>query len=198
MANALYPIIEDVAPLENILNQYKIDFEKQWLAMMQSKLGLFMSDDQDIELIQNLEDNLHLVETDMTIFFRKLSDFTNEKQGLQLIEKAFYTPSKISSEVKNQWILWFEKYSLRLHKERISSKDRKAKMDAKNPKYILRNYMSQMAIEEAEKGDYSLIEELYQLIKKPYDEQIDQEKWFVKRPEWARNKVGCSMLSCSS
>ena len=198
LANALYPIIEDVAPLENILNQYKIDFEKQWLAMMQSKLGLFMSDDQDIELIQNLEDNLHLVETDMTIFFRKLSDFTNEKQGLQLIEKAFYTPSKISSEVKNQWILWFEKYSLRLHKERISSKDRKAKMDAKNPKYILRNYMSQMAIEEAEKGDYSLIEELYQLIKKPYDEQIDQEKWFVKRPEWARNKVGCSMLSCSS
>lgn len=58
--------------------------------------------------------------------------------------------------------------------------------------------MSQMAIEEAEKGNYTLIEELYQLIKKPYSEQVAQEKWFVKRPEWARNKVGCSMLSCSS
>ena len=86
----------------------------------------------------------------------------------------------------------------RLNKEGISSKKRKANMDAKNPKYILRNYMSQMAIEEAEKGNYSLIEELYQLIKRPYDEQSGQEKWFAKRPEWARNKVGCSMLSCSS
>jgi uncharacterized protein YdiU (UPF0061 family) len=85
-----------------------------------------------------------------------------------------------------------------LNKEGISSKKRKAIMDAKNPKYILRNYMSQMAIEEAEKGNYSLIEELYQLIKRPYDEQSGQEKWFAKRPEWARNKVGCSMLSCSS
>ena len=198
LANALYPIIEEAAPLENILNQYKIDFEKKSLAMMKSKLGLFLEDDHDVELIQNLEENLQLVETDMTIFFRKLSDFTNEKQGFQVIEKAFYSPSEISKEVKNQWNIWFDKYSDRLNKEGLSSKKRKAIMNAKNPKYILRNYMSQMAIEEAEKGNYSLIEELYQLIKRPYDEQLGQEKWFAKRPEWARNKVGCSMLSCSS
>ena len=166
--------------------------------MMKSKLGLFMEEDQDVELIQNLEENLHLVETDMTIFFRKLSDFTNEKQGLQVIEEAFYNPSEISNDVKNQWSLWFEKYALRLDREHLSPKDRKVKMNAINPKYILRNYMSQMAIEEAEKGNYTLIEELYQLIKKQYGEQVAQEKWFVKRPEWARNKVGCSMLSCSS
>ena len=198
LANALYPIIEEAAPLESILNQYKIDFEKKSLAMMKSKLGLFLEDDHDVELIQNLEENLQLVETDMTIFFRKLSDFTNEKEGFQLIKEAFYSPSEISKEVKNQWNLWFDKYSDRLNKEGISSKKRKALMNAKNPKYILRNYMSQMAIEEAEKGNYTLIEELYQLIKRPYDEQLDQEKWFAKRPEWARNKVGCSMLSCSS
>jgi uncharacterized protein YdiU (UPF0061 family) len=58
--------------------------------------------------------------------------------------------------------------------------------------------MSQLAIDAADKGDYSLIDELYQLLKKPYTEQPDNEKWFAKRPEWARNKVGCSMLSCSS
>jgi uncharacterized protein YdiU (UPF0061 family) len=58
--------------------------------------------------------------------------------------------------------------------------------------------MSQLAIDAADKGDYSLIDELYQLLKKPYTEQPDKEKWFAKRPEWARNKVGCSMLSCSS
>ena len=71
-------------------------------------------------------------------------------------------------------------------------------MNNVNPKYVLRNYMAQLAIESADKGNYSLIEELYQLLKKPYNEQPDNEKWFVKRPEWARDKVGCSMLSCSS
>ena len=81
LANALYPIIEEAAPLESILNQYKIDFEKKSLAMMKSKIGLLVADDHDVELIQNLEENLQLVETDMTIFFRKLSDFTNEKEG---------------------------------------------------------------------------------------------------------------------
>ena len=71
-------------------------------------------------------------------------------------------------------------------------------MNAVNPKYVLRNYMAQLAIEAAEKGDYSLIDELFVLLKNPYDEQPNAERWFAKRPEWARHKVGCSMLSCSS
>jgi len=58
--------------------------------------------------------------------------------------------------------------------------------------------MAQLAIDAADKGDYNLIDELFNLLKNPYSEQKEQEKWFVKRPEWARNKVGCSMLSCSS
>ena len=198
LANALYPIIEDVAPLETILKQYTIDFEQQSLTMMKSKLGLSISDADDLQLIQRLEDNLQLVETDMTIFFRKLSDFTDVKSSLQLIEKAFYDFENISNEVKYTWNLWFKKYANRLQKELISSEERKQKMDAVNPKYVLRNYMSQMAIDEADKGNYTLIDELFQLLKKPYETQPEQEKWFSKRPEWARNKIGCSMLSCSS
>jgi uncharacterized protein YdiU (UPF0061 family) len=58
--------------------------------------------------------------------------------------------------------------------------------------------MAQMAIDEADKGEYHLIDELYQMLKRPYDEQPHCEKWFAKRPEWARSKIGCSMLSCSS
>jgi len=198
LANALYPIIEDVTPLETILKQYTTDFEHQSLIMMKSKLGLSISDADDLQLIQRLEDNLQLVETDMTIFFRKLSDFTDTESSLQLIEKAFYDFENISNEVKDTWSLWFKKYANRLQKELISSKERKQKMDAVNPKYVLRNYMSQMAIDEADKGNYTLIDELFQLLKKPYETQPEQEKWFSKRPEWARNKVGCSMLSCSS
>ena len=68
-----------------------------------------------------------------------------------------------------------------------------------NPKYVLRNWMAQLAIDAAEKDDYSVAEALYELLKHPYDEQPQhEEKWFQKRPEWARHRVGCSMLSCSS
>ncbi|AUC85329.1 YdiU family protein [Polaribacter sp. ALD11] len=198
LANALYPIIEEVEPLNAILEQYKIDFEKQSLQMMKSKLGLYTSDEEDVKLMQELEDNLQLVETDMTIFFRNLSRFSNATTAFKLIEEAFYDFENISDEVLNSWNLWFKKYDERLQIERVSSKERKEKMDVVNPKYVLRNYMSQLAIDEADKGNYTLIDELFQLLKKPYSEQPENEKWFARRPEWARNKVGCSMLSCSS
>ncbi len=198
LANALYPIIEEVAPLEAILNQYKTDFEKQSLQMMKSKLGLFVTDEDDVELIQNLEDNLQLIETDMTIFFRNLSNFSDDKTGLKLIENAFYNVENLTDDVKNRWNSWFKKYADRLAIERVSSEERKEKMNLVNPKFVLRNYMAQLAIDEADKGNYGLIDELFQLLKKPYAEQPKHEKWFAKRPEWARNKVGCSMLSCSS
>ncbi|PQB03302.1 hypothetical protein BST83_18535 [Polaribacter filamentus] len=198
LANALYPIIEEVAPLNAILEQYKIDFEIKSLQMMKSKLGLFSSDENDVELVKNLEDTLQLVETDMTIFFRNLSNFSDENSGFHLIKDSFYELETISDDVKNKWNNWFKKYAERLQFDRISPEERKEKMDAVNPKYVLRNYMSQMAIDEADKGNYTLIDELFQLLKKPYAEQPENEKWFAKRPEWARNKVGCSMLSCSS
>ncbi|OIP46306.1 MAG: hypothetical protein COZ16_03420 [Flavobacteriaceae bacterium CG_4_10_14_3_um_filter_31_253] len=198
LANALFPLIEEVAPLEAILNAYKTNFESQSLQMMKTKLGLFSSDKNDQKLIQNLEDTLQLTETDMTIFFRLLSDFSSEKNGFELIQEAFYDIENINENIKTKWQNWFEIYANRLQKESISGVERKQKMDAFNPKYVLRNYMAQLAIDSANLEDYSLIEELFQLLKKPYDEQPKHQKWFAKRPEWARDKIGCSMLSCSS
>ena len=58
--------------------------------------------------------------------------------------------------------------------------------------------MAQLAIDKSDGGNYSLVEELFNLLKQPYDEQPENETWFAKRPDWARHKVGCSMLSCSS
>lgn len=200
LANALYLLVEDAEPFETILERYKTDYEKQSLTMMRNKLGLYEEDENDVKLIQNLEDNLQHIETDMTIFFRKLSQFSKEdaSNGLKIVNDAFYDIEALSGEVKSTWKIWFKTYALRLEKETISNSERIEKMNQVNPKYVLRNYMAQLAIDEADKGNYDLIDELFQLLKKPYSEQLENEKWFAKRPEWARHKVGCSMLSCSS
>ncbi|MGB1210268.1 MAG: protein adenylyltransferase SelO [Lacinutrix venerupis] len=200
LANALYPLIEEADGLESILNSYPKKAKAQYIAMMRTKLGLYIEDDKDEELIINLEKNLQLTETDMTIFFRNLSHFSTKhsQDGLKVIKDAFYILSDVNDTVKTKWNTWFNNYAIRLNKETISAKERQLKMNQTNPKYVLRNYMAQLAIDDANKGDYKLIDELFNLLKKPYDEQPENQKWFVKRPDWARHKVGCSMLSCSS
>jgi len=200
LANALYPLIEEAAPLEKILEGYKSNFEKKSQNMMRAKLGLTSAKQTDINIIQSLENNLQATETDMTIFFRTLSSFKKEQpeKGVELIQDAFYTPDTIKGNVLNNWKQWFANYAKRLEDETTSAEERQQQMNKVNPKYVLRNYMAQLAIDKADKGDTSLLEEMYLLLKEPYSEQPKLEHWFAKRPEWARHKVGCSMLSCSS
>ncbi|MBT8297678.1 MAG: YdiU family protein [Maribacter sp.] len=200
LANALYPIIEETKGLETILAEYRASYTKQYLHMMRSKLGLSGIADTDVLLIKDLEESLHLTETDMTIFFRNLGNFKMGKpsQGFKIVSDAFYIRTEVTDSLKRAWDKWFERYATRLHQELLSETERKKKMNQVNPKYVLRNYMAQLAIDDADKGDYTMIDELFNLLRKPYDEQPENQKWFAKRPEWARHKVGCSMLSCSS
>lgn len=199
LGNALYPLIEDIPAMEKILNSYNVEFDKQYHLMMQKKLGL--TENYDQKLHDALLINLKASETDMTIFYRNLSNIRKTDFAQNALEKlyfAFYNPKEISGEIKENWIIWLNLYLERLGREKDSDEIRKQKMNLVNPKYVLRNYMAQLAIDAADKGDYSLINELYLMLKNPYDEQTEYEKWFAKRPDWARHKVGCSMLSCSS
>ena len=202
MANALFPLIQETDPLENILKSYRDDYQKKYPLMMKSKIGLFKNHDNEGKLMTGLEENLQLTETDMTIFFRNLANFKKtakmDASFLSPVMDAFYAPGELKGAILEKWKQWFGDYRALLQKEDLSDEQRKTRMDRVNPKYVLRNYMAQLAIEAADKGDYDLIDELFALLKKPYQEQEDSEKWFAKRPEWARNKVGCSMLSCSS
>lgn len=201
LANALYPLINEAEPLEKILETFINDYESDYKTMFLSKLGLFTSTESNSELITDLENVLQLSETDMTIFFRNLSQILKSDSAENAIEKikdSFYKPEEISGTILESWTKWFTVYIERLNTEALSDEVRSEKMNAINPKYVLRNYMSQLAIDAADKEDYSLIDELYTLLQKPYDEQPEYQKWFAKRPDWARSKVGCSMLSCSS
>lgn len=201
LANALHPIIEDTAALESILHEFQQKFENQFLDMMTNKLGLEKKMEEDSKLIENLFSNFEKAETDYTIFFRLLSNIEKndtKEVSFTKIQDSFYNPSEMSDELKGAWKDWLQKYLNRINEEILDDISRAEKMNKTNPKYVLRNYMAQLAIDAAETNDFSIVEELHNLLKQPYAEQPKFEKWFAKRPEWARTKVGCSMLSCSS
>jgi uncharacterized protein YdiU (UPF0061 family) len=206
LANALYLICDDANGFNTCIKEFEDQYQIQYLSMMREKLGLKISLDNDAWLMEELEKVLTLIETDMTIFYRGLAnhqkacslDEDDEHTLLQAIRSAFYVEEELKGHVLDAWYAWMTSYTLRLRKEFMTDEERKANMNSINPKYVLRNYMAQMAIDKANEGDCSLLYELQTLLKHPYQEQSEFEHWFVKRPDWARNKTGCSALSCSS
>jgi uncharacterized protein YdiU (UPF0061 family) len=204
LAEAIYPLVGDTQPFQAILEDFNLRYDPKYQDMMRQKLGLTVPMESDRNLIEQLDKTLQLTETDMTLFFRqlaKVSKSTPIKESITFLDPimdAFYRPEELLGSVLADWTSWLKSYLDRLNMENISDELRKKEMNLVNPKYVLRNYMAQLAIDEADNGNNALLEELFTLLKKPYDEQINHQKWFSKRPEWARNKVGCSMLSCSS
>ena len=142
----------------------------------------------------------------MTIFFRKLADVgpldlpseLTDEQLIKTIDEALYTPEEITAEKRDKIVAWLRRYATRLQQDGGAPEARRRCMDSVNPKYVLRNYLAQLAIDKAEEGDYSMVAEVLEVLRHPYDEQPGQEEFAAKRPDWARHRVGCSMLSCSS
>jgi len=205
LANAIYPLVRQIEPLQQALGSYNSLFLSGWNDMMAAKLGLksFQAATDDA-LIGELVEILQLVETDMTIFFRNLATIPSDTTQHTLEElpaalcQAHYTPQEITGDYRRRLSDWLQAYTKRLQQDRVPDALRRQKMHSVNPKYVLRNYLAQMAIDKAEEGDFALVNELLDLLRKPYDEQPDKEHFAVKRPDWARNRAGCSMLSCSS
>ena len=205
LGNALVPLLDDVEPLQNALDAYSQTFVDGWQMMMAHKLGLAEFDPQmDKELVNELQEVLQLAETDMTIFYRKLADLdlSDENQDdnalIDPIRNAYYVADQLTEEVNARVARWLRTYSQRLQKDGTPHPLRRERMNSVNPKYVLRNYMAQLAIDQAEQGDYALVNDLLELLRNPYDEQPEHEEWAAKRPDWARQRAGCSMLSCSS
>ena len=89
---------------------------------------------------------------------------------------------------------WTESYRRRLQAENSEDRERRATMDRVNPKYVLRNYMAEIAIRKAaQEKDYSEIDRVLNLLHSPYDEHPDMEHYAGEPPDWAqRIEVSCS------
>ena len=214
-ANALYPLVGEVEPLEEALKAYGRRLSSCREETFARKLGIEKyrpagpvgsGDLGDDALVDELHVVLQLVETDMSIFYRKLADVpvgegAQDASAGELVAplmECWYAPDALTEEHREQVAAWLRRYISRLLEDGLPAEIRRARMNAANPKYVLRNYVAQLAIDAAERGDPSLVQELLEVMRRPYDEQPGKERFAEKRPDWARTRAGCSMLSCSS
>jgi uncharacterized protein YdiU (UPF0061 family) len=147
--------------------------------------------------MQDLHALMRASEIDMTLFFRALSDAAAGELSVARFADAFYDEDKRAAAMQSM-DEWLARYRQRLDEDPQSPEQRRAHMRAVNPRYVLRNWLAQQAIDRAHAGDESGIHELLDVMRRPYDDQPGCESFAARRPDWARNKAGCSMLSCSS
>jgi len=203
LANALYPLVMRAESLQQALLAYTETYDAGWQAMMAAKLGLLaFAPGEDEVLTSDLFRLLQAAETDMTLFFRQLADI-DLTQGsdslpafLLMVQQTSYEP--LNDDTVELAKAWFVNYRSRGQRDSQPQQARRAAMNAANPKYVLRNYLAQMAIDRAEQGDFAMVWELLDLLRNPYSEQADKADYAAKRPDWAKQRAGCSMLSCSS
>jgi uncharacterized protein YdiU (UPF0061 family) len=197
LAQALSLLFMDPAPLQAGLQRFGTAYADADRDNTARKLGLAESQDGDVDLIRELHGLLHAHEVDMTLWFRALAELDPLAPALQPLEAAFYDAGKRSAgeAALNDWLA---RYATRLREDPLDGDVRRARMHAANPKYVLRNWLAQEAIDRAHAGDMAGIGDLLDVMRRPYGQQPGRERFAGKRPDWAKDKAGCSMLSCSS
>ena len=208
LANALFPLIKKEAPLQTALHAFVETYEQERRVMFNRKLGLLQNHgEKDEQLQETLLKLLRSHETDMTLFYRLLAKVElpsaterplTATDAIRHFSEAFYDLNRIDETHGGALCAWLMDYRCRVEDEKISETLRRERMDAVNPLYVFRNYLAQLAIDKAENGDFGGVSELLETLRRPYQEQPGREQYAAKRPDWAKLKPGCSMLSCSS
>jgi uncharacterized protein YdiU (UPF0061 family) len=198
LASALSPLFASPEPLQAGLDWYASSYATAERRLQADKLGLVEPRADDDVLHSQLHALMAQAQIDMTLFYRALLDFdAAQPVPTAAMEESFYDAAlreRFDGELRD----WLAQYAKRLGEDGQSPVSRREQMRLANPRYVLRNYLAQEAIDLATQGDLSGVHDLLDVMRRPYDEQPGRERYARKRPDWAREKPGCSMLSCSS
>ncbi len=204
LANALVPLVGDPSLLQAAVDRYPDVFGAHHRRMTADRLGWGgHRGESDDALVQTLYRLFARTETDQVLFFRNLADVpasesSTDDELLAPLHDAWYRPADIHGDMRADVLAWLRSWGARVTSGGLTEETRRKAMNAANPRFVLRNYLAQEIIDAAEAGDAAPIGEMLDVLRRPYDEQPGRERFSAKRPEWARTKVGCSMLSCSS
>jgi uncharacterized protein YdiU (UPF0061 family) len=175
LADTLKTLIEE-EQLKEALSMYEKILVKEYSLLMRNKFGFAVQDENDNAIINNFLELLYTHKKDYHQSIRLLSNDDQSSLG-----KAFDP--------------WFKDYHKRLKIETEDPNQRRALMNEVNPKYILRNYLAEVAIRRAEDhNEYAEIDSLFKLLRAPFEEHEGYESYDSETPEWAQNLE----LSCSS
>ncbi len=198
LADALATILPNTEGLADAISHYDSTYMKHLTQSLAGKFGLDSWQDIDGEMVNRIFELMTRAEIDMTLFFTKLAALNLTTPSIDTVKDAFYIEQayqQFGDDVQQ----WLNTYVNRIEDSKLSPAQRLETMRVHNPRYVLRNYMAQEAIDlMTEKGDNSRLLTLLELLKNPYTQQAGMEQFEQKRPDWARQKAGCSMLSCSS
>jgi uncharacterized protein YdiU (UPF0061 family) len=186
LGQALLPLIGEVEDAQEALGVYEPEFAAKIDELLHAKLGLELVQDDDRQLFESMFTLMHNNHVDFTQFFRKLSQ-------LQVEHPEHDAPVRDLFIERAAFDAWALVYRARLRLERRGDSERRQAMDLVNPKYVLRNYLAQVAIEKAQNKDFSEVARLLAVLENPYDEQPGNEAYAALPPDWASHlEVSCS------
>jgi uncharacterized protein YdiU (UPF0061 family) len=197
LTDALATILPNTEGLADGIAHFDTVYMRELTSSLAGKFGLDAWQDADGEMVNRVFELMTRAEVDMTLFFTHLAQVDIQQTDIESLKIAFYTDQGYANFQK-EFVTWLNQYAQRVQGSTINANARLTKMQHHNPRYVLRNYMAQEAIDLAETGDNSRLLTLLKLLKNPYTLQTGMEQFEEKRPDWARQKAGCSMLSCSS
>jgi len=197
LADALAAILPNTNGLTLAIEQYDSTYVSLLTQAFSGKFGIGDWQDGDGEMVNRCFELMMRAEVDMTLFFTHLTRVDISEPQIETLRVAFYTEQGYNN-FKADFEQWLVAYCQRVQTAAQAPAARLTQMQTHNPRYVLRNYLAQQAIDLAENDDTSLLESLHQVLRNPYTEQAGMERFEEKRPDWARHKAGCSMLSCSS